>query len=626
MTSKNKSTANKGYSVVIVDPQPLAPWPNTYGVWCDEFEAMGLDDCLEFTWPRANVFLDSTAAGKRELRRPYGRVDRAKLKRRLLDRCIDNGVAFVEARAEGVEHGSSHSTLSLSSSLRGSGNGNGGGSSGSSSSSSSSSGSGSGASTSTPSGGAPPDKVEARVVLDATGHSRKLVQWDQPFDPGYQGAYGIAATVDAHPFALDSMLFMDWRDDHTVGHPEMRARNQRIPTFLYAMPFSPTEVFLEETSLVARPAVGFEELRERLERRLEHLEIRVRKIHEVERCLIPMGGALPRLPQRTVGVGGAAGMVHPSTGYMVARALGAAPGLGDAIVDALADEFRVAPRGRGRKGKGSPLLFGASPSGGGGGGGAAAALSSSPPSSSKGGAEERGPVPSPSSATAATVSEGAAAAAAGEASTSPSSPPSSGAAAAATVSAAALASKPVPPGAADAASTAAWASLWPMARLRQRAFFCFGMDVLLSLDLAETRVREEGRERGNFCSRFFFLVVEVVAGCDEKHLCFTQKKTHSLFSFSFPSLSLSPHRRTTKNTKTSRRQEFFSAFFSLSEKNWTGFLSSRLGFSELIAFGLSLFAKSSNAARADLLIKGLPGLVVMLAQLATMKAVRSEKR
>ena len=93
----------------------------------------------------------------------------------------------------------------------------------------------------------------------------------------------------------------------------------------------------------------------------------------------------------------------------------------------------------------------------------------------------------------------------------------------------------------------------------------------------------------------------------------------SLSSLSLP-LPLFPFFQ--KNNK----QEFFSAFFSLSEKNWTGFLSSRLGFSELIAFGLSLFAKSSNAARADLLIKGLPGLVVMLAQLATMRAVKSEKR
>lgn len=73
-------------------------------------------------------------------------------------------------------------------------------------------------------------------------------------------------------------------------------------------------------------------------------------------------------------------------------------------------------------------------------------------------------------------------------------------------------------------------------------------------------------------------------------------------------------------------REFFSAFFSLSEKNWTGFLSARLSFSELIAFGLSLFAKSSNAARADLLVKGLPGLVVMLFELATLQPVKREER
>ena len=427
---------------------------------------MGLEDCLEFVWPRANVFLDSTEAGKRELRRPYGRVDRKKLKRRLLSRCIDNGVAFVEARAEGVEHGSSHSTLSVS--RRGEGGGGRGSSGGGAN------GGSSGEATSTSN-----NKIEARVVLDATGHSRKLVQWDQPFDPGYQGAYGIAATVDRHPFALDSMLFMDWRDDHTGGSPEMRAANQRVPTFLYAMPFSPTEVFLEETSLVARPAVGFDELRERLERRLEHLEIKVKEIHEVERCLIPMGGALPRLPQRTVGIGGAAGMVHPSTGYMVARALGAAPGLGDAIVDALADEFKVAPRRRN-------LFFRSA--------GAASGAASSRR------AEQRSPASSSSAAAAATAatatatSEAAAAAAAAAAGAGGEASAPLPAAAAPAISSAAAAKLPeAPPGAADAAATAAWASLWPMARLRQRAFFCFGMDVLLSLDLAETRVRERER-------------------------------------------------------------------------------------------------------------------------------------
>jgi lycopene beta-cyclase len=41
----------------------------------------------------------------------------------------------------------------------------------------------------------------------------------------------------------------------------------------------------------------------------------------------------------------------------------------------------------------------------------------------------------------------------------------------------------------------------------------------------------------------------------------------------------------------------------------------RLSFLQLIGFGLSLFTKASNEARLNLLAKGLPGLVVMLAGL-----------
>ena len=48
-----------GYKVCVVDPAPLAHWPNNYGVWVDEFEAMGLDDCLEIVWDKAKVHLDS---------------------------------------------------------------------------------------------------------------------------------------------------------------------------------------------------------------------------------------------------------------------------------------------------------------------------------------------------------------------------------------------------------------------------------------------------------------------------------------------------------------------------------------------------------------------------------------
>ena len=56
------------------------------------------------------------------------------------------------------------------------------------------------------------------------------------------------------------------------------------------MPFSPTRIFLEETSLVARPAIAFPELKARLEARMAHLGIRVKSIEEEEYCLIPMGG------------------------------------------------------------------------------------------------------------------------------------------------------------------------------------------------------------------------------------------------------------------------------------------------------------------------------------------------
>ncbi len=41
------------------------------------------------------------------------------------------------------------------------------------------------------------------------------------------------------------------------------------------MPFSPTCVFLEETSLVARPIIPFPELKLRLEKRMARLGIKV---------------------------------------------------------------------------------------------------------------------------------------------------------------------------------------------------------------------------------------------------------------------------------------------------------------------------------------------------------------
>lgn len=99
---------------------------------------------------------------------------------------------------------------------------------------------------------------------------------------------------------------------------------------MYAMPMGPSadgtrrRIFFEETSLVARPPMSFDECKRRMERRLRHLGVTVHKVEEEEFCYIPMGGVLPKREQRVVAFGGSLGLVHPATGYQICRALAAA--------------------------------------------------------------------------------------------------------------------------------------------------------------------------------------------------------------------------------------------------------------------------------------------------------------
>ena len=87
------------------------------------------------------------------------------------------------------------------------------------------------------------------------------------------------------------------------------------------MPLNDNRIFFEETSLVARPALSFQECKDRCFQRLQHLGIKATNIYEEEYCYIPMGGALPSKDQRVVALGGAAAVVHPATGYHLCRCL-----------------------------------------------------------------------------------------------------------------------------------------------------------------------------------------------------------------------------------------------------------------------------------------------------------------
>eukprot|EP00955_Chlamydomonas_euryale_P102005 365387-Chlamydomonas_euryale.AAC.12 len=55
--------ASQGFRVCVVDPDPLAVWVNNYGVWLDEFQEFGLEDCLHMVWPKAQVWLDEGEEG-----------------------------------------------------------------------------------------------------------------------------------------------------------------------------------------------------------------------------------------------------------------------------------------------------------------------------------------------------------------------------------------------------------------------------------------------------------------------------------------------------------------------------------------------------------------------------------
>ena len=53
-----------------------------------------------------------------------------------------------------------------------------------------------------------------------------------------KAAYGVLIEVKSHPYALDEMTFMDWRDGHL--NEDAFPTKDTEPSFLYTMPFSST--------------------------------------------------------------------------------------------------------------------------------------------------------------------------------------------------------------------------------------------------------------------------------------------------------------------------------------------------------------------------------------------------
>ena len=361
----------RGLSVTLLSRD--TPFVNTYGVWVDEFEAVGLADALDATWPSAHCYFGEGAPTV--VPRPYGRVDAAALRAALVARCAAAGVAYVEGDLEGAEGGAGAAPGPVVDE--------------------------GGAVVVRASRGATATTLRARLAtLACGGAAGRLLTYDAGDAPpvAAQTAYGVEATVAgwgdaAAPVAPvaappsstsppprrthdpDAMLFMDFRrhhvgvwegtaarltpDGHPAGGQGLWGSEGEAPSFLYAMPWddhkkgahaenagTPTavgspltpplrRVFLEETCLVARPPLPFSVLKRRLHRRLAAAGVTVVSTSDEEWSYIPVGGPLPSPSNLWTAFGVAAGLAHPATGYSVARSLAAADRVAEAAATAL---------------------------------------------------------------------------------------------------------------------------------------------------------------------------------------------------------------------------------------------------------------------------------------------------
>ncbi|EKU98956.1 lycopene cyclase (CrtL-type) [Leptolyngbya sp. PCC 7375] len=286
--------ANYGLSLQGLAPtKPDTPWPNTYGVWCDELEELGLKDLLGQSWQNTVSYFGREAATQpTRHHRDYGLFDKDKLQQHFLHQLKE--MTWHCGKAATVTHTSDHSCVTTEAG----------------------------------------EDFKAKLVIDTTGHNAALVQRSISKNPpvAYQVAYGVVGKFSKPPVAPGQFSLMDYRAEH-LSAEELAGP----PTFLYAMDMGNDVFFVEETSLALSPAMAYDTLKDRLQKRFKADGVEVSEVHHTEYCLFPMNMPLPDLNQRVLGFGGAASMVHPATGYMVGAMLRRAPAVAVAIATAISN-------------------------------------------------------------------------------------------------------------------------------------------------------------------------------------------------------------------------------------------------------------------------------------------------
>ena len=276
----------------IASHAPDQKWPNTYGIWAEELESLGMESLLEYRWKNTvSYFGDGIdIKGNQSIRHnfDYGLFDQDALQKSLLQRCKE--VNWFEETAEKIDYRETISEVFCKSG----------------------------------------NIYQARIVIDAIGHRSSFVRRPDHGPVAEQAAYGIVGRFSSPPVDKDQFVLMDFRPDHLND-----IEKSRPATFLYAMDFGDDIFFVEETSLASSPPMSLDTLKKRLLSRLSNRGIEIVDVIHEENCLFPMNLPLPDRNQPLLAFGGSASMVHPASGYMVGALLRRAPTLAIALAKAL---------------------------------------------------------------------------------------------------------------------------------------------------------------------------------------------------------------------------------------------------------------------------------------------------
>ncbi len=284
----------------LSNKEPNEPWPYTYGVWGNEVDELGMEHLLEHRWKNTVSYFGE---GSQEVNSKknqstkhnidYGLFNKVKLQQYWLKKCEDHNLKWYRGNAEEAKVGDKFTEVKTREGLL----------------------------------------LKARIVIDASGYNPAILKSVKDGDIAIQTCYGVVGKFNYPPVEDGQFVLMDYRCNHLNKH-----ERKGPPTFLYAMDMGGGSYFLEETSLGLSPPVSLDTLKQRLSRRLRSRGLKITKLeHEELGIYLPMNMPLPDMEQGIFGFGGAAGMVHPASGYMFGGLLRRAPGVAKKIAEKMRD-------------------------------------------------------------------------------------------------------------------------------------------------------------------------------------------------------------------------------------------------------------------------------------------------